>query len=370
MIETRSSSHERTERDASSDGPSDYEALIARINQLERQQRELQPQQPAPQLGTKKKSRKLTFGQPFSFDGSREDQKVITWISRVDTQIRMNAKALGEPLDDEEKLLIAESHLDEAPLRQYNVKVRQDGSFANYEAFAKWIREFYAPSDLLALYRQQYRRCRQRSEETVEQYYLRFTELVNKLDTPPEESWQVSDFVDGLQAEYAERLDRYDDISDYKTVTIKEIMTRLNRTARLAGKKGPQNRGSQGNTRGNPKPLEQRISSHSKPRFKSDKKKAPNEPLTAEQRRRLERLIQKGGGEFVGKDVRDHSEWWKMAREQDVCGSCAGKGHAARYCPLDKPKTNGNGKSDENGKSGTGGHLNAMVSGYSAARGN
>jgi len=47
----------------------------------------------------------------------------------------MNARAFGEPLEDENKIMIAESHLDETPLRQYNIKIEQDGRFTTYDAF-------------------------------------------------------------------------------------------------------------------------------------------------------------------------------------------------------------------------------------------
>lgn len=242
------------------DPAADLPLVLTRIQELEQQIEEQRPHQPMPSPA-ERKGRKLIFGQPFVFDGSRDDQKVITWLSKVDTQIRINDRAIGDPLEEEDKIMIAENHLDETPLRQYTIKIQQDGRFTTYDDFTKWIREFYAPSDLLGHYRQQYRRCRQQQDETVEAYYLRFTELVAKLDKPPELSWQVSDFVNGLQYEFSKDLQQYDDMSDFKKITLTEVLKRLSRSARLAGNKPK-------STNKNAKPFEQRINSNSKPNFK------------------------------------------------------------------------------------------------------
>ena len=51
---------------------------------------------------------------------------------------------------------------------------------------------------MLAKYRDEYRDIRQRDDESIECYQLRFTEFVNKLDKYIDESFQVSDFVHGL----------------------------------------------------------------------------------------------------------------------------------------------------------------------------
>ena len=130
----------------------DVDVLMARIDELERRERERHVYEPAPLLGTKK-GRKLTFGPPFAFDGSRDDQKVNIWLARIDTQIRMNAKAFGAELDDEEKLLLAEFHMEDTTIRQYHVRVQQEGPFVTYDDFVQWIRGFYGPSDLIAINR-------------------------------------------------------------------------------------------------------------------------------------------------------------------------------------------------------------------------
>src|SRR5436305_10754972 len=90
----------------------DLPLVLTRIQELEQQIEEQRPHQPMPSPA-ERKGRKLIFGQQFAFDGSRDDQKVITWLSKVDNQIRMNVRACGEPLEEDDKSMIAENHLDE-----------------------------------------------------------------------------------------------------------------------------------------------------------------------------------------------------------------------------------------------------------------
>ena len=316
-----------------------YEALLARIAELERQL----PQRPA------RTTTKFTAGKPFKFEGERNDQRVMLWLSEVDTQIKIQSRITGDVMEEVDKLLIAESFLEDRARRHYNAKVKQDGEFTTYEDFKTWMRKFYAPSDLIAKYRHAYRNCRQRADEGLEEYYLRFTEIVHRMDKTPEESLQVSDFVSGLQSIYAEKLGQFVDISDYENVTLTEVMERLTRTLRLAtmhtsGSK-IKSRTESSNQSG--KSHEHQVSSKSKRRFKKSDK--PTKSLTPEQKRRVERLMEKDGGEFVGKVIRDNPEWIKMSDEKHRCYNCAGRGHVARKCPIQKQ---------------AGDQLNAMIPDY------
>jgi len=125
------------------------DALHRRIAELEEQVRQAQLQQPGPDLGTKR-PRKLIMGPSFTFDGSRNETKVLAWLCKIDIQIRKNEKMREEPIDDKEMLLIIEEHLDDTPLRQYHLKIQQDGEFETYEKFIVWMRTFYVPLDSLA----------------------------------------------------------------------------------------------------------------------------------------------------------------------------------------------------------------------------
>src|SRR5438552_8780146 len=91
MVGTRSGRarrvREEPERSTSTSANDDvYQALMDRIEELERNQREAQPQTPAPNIGTKH-SRRLTRSMEFSFDGTvREGHECVHgspgWIWR------------------------------------------------------------------------------------------------------------------------------------------------------------------------------------------------------------------------------------------------------------------------------------------------
>src|SRR5579871_1902730 len=179
--------------------------VLARMAELEEQLRATKAQLPAPNIGTKRE-RKLELGQPFTFDGSHDDVKVNGFINKLGTVIRLNEKLRNTPLDDDDKLLIAEQHMEDTPLRQYYAEIAQEGAFKDYEAFVTWLRMFFVPPDILAKYRLDYRRIRQRDNETLDQYQLRFVELLNKLDEKPKPSFIVSDFVNTLRGDIAQHL--------------------------------------------------------------------------------------------------------------------------------------------------------------------
>ena len=108
-----------------------------------------------------------------------------------------------------------------------------------------------------------------------------------------------------------------------------------------------------------------RVSEQSKRRFKQQKddnnsKSDLDAPLTHEQKRHLEALIARGGGQFVGKNVFGNTEWFAMAKEKNVCATCAAHGHRQRDCSLTpKDKKKGRDKDISSGK----GQLNAMLPG-------
>jgi hypothetical protein len=175
------------------------------------------------------------------------------------------------------------------------------------------------------------------------------------LDEQPSKSYIVSDFVNGLRGDIGEHLAKYPELSDYKNVTIEQIVERLTRHELLATN----------NRSRSTKSLLNRVSEQSKRRFKQQKddnnsKSDLDAPLTHEQKRHLEALIARGGGQFVGKNVFGNTEWFAMAKEKNVCATCAAHGHRQRDCSLTpKDKKKGRDKDVSSGK----GQLNAMLPG-------
>jgi len=200
--------------------------LEARIAQLEART----VQQPAP------KAEKLPISKASKFDGSRDDQKVNLWLSEIDTMLKAHERQTGKEVKDEDKLIVAESHLDYTARRQYNIKVSRAGQFATYEAFKKWIKEYYAPPDVILSYRDKYETIKQDPNESIHHFHLRFTEIVDKLDEEPSQSWQASHFLNRLHHDTTRHLGSLCDIRDFKDITLDDIYQRIVRTIRLSGR--------------------------------------------------------------------------------------------------------------------------------------
>src|SRR5215471_5515431 len=175
----------------------------------------------------------------------------------MDVHLQVNAMSVGRELQESEKITIAISYLENTPQRQYDTKTTKDGPFATYEDFRSWIRQYYCPPDLLARYRYEYREIAQDDNESLHNYQLRFEELVNRLDERPSLSWQVSDFIVGLRRKFRDRLDKYDDMSDFKNVTVQQIVERIMRSMRLARPDNNHSNSHSSNSKEHkPKPLE------------------------------------------------------------------------------------------------------------------
>ena len=131
-VRTRSGRGKRTTTESENSDGMELEQLRVRIT-------EVAPQRPA--VG-----KKLPTGKPFMFAGTRDDQKIFTWLSRTKTQHQVSAIAMGIALTEEEKIIVAISYLDDVPRRQYDVRVGKNGEFDTYHAFEKWIKKNYVPT--------------------------------------------------------------------------------------------------------------------------------------------------------------------------------------------------------------------------------
>ena len=54
-------------------------------------------------------------------------------------EIRWNARGLGGPIAEEEKLILVEMHLSGTVIRQYDALVQKDGLFQTYVALTDWL---------------------------------------------------------------------------------------------------------------------------------------------------------------------------------------------------------------------------------------
>jgi hypothetical protein len=123
-------------------------------------------------------------------------------------------------------------------------------------------------------------------------------------------------------------------MSNFEKVTVEEVVQRVSRAVRTSRILSSS---SSHHSSTNSKSLEHRISTYSKPSFKSPKKhnnlKSNKKTLTPDERSRIETLIASNGGRFIGHSVL-RVEWNKMAVEKGLCKNCIAKGHIIRDCPL------------------------------------
>jgi len=160
--------------------------------------------------------------------------------------------------------------------------------------------------------------------------------------------------VFGLQPGYKRILAQYPDMSTFQDVTMEVIFERINRGIRMGQDpfSGSASGAGQRTSKSAEKSAEHRVSNNSKPDFKKQSKrerfKAKAKPLTEEQKRRAELLIQRGSGEFVGMELYENSNWWDIAKSKDVCARCAKSAHIAKDCALPNPRKKKSGKNHFN----------------------
>src|ERR1700734_3967962 len=106
------------------------------------------------------------FGaKPSNFNGTRDDQEVLFWLSQIDTYIEQQTGGLPITVPERPKILSAITFLDKSPRRAYNTKVKRDGEFLTYDAFKEWMTTFYATPDVANSARVKFENCKQNPDK-------------------------------------------------------------------------------------------------------------------------------------------------------------------------------------------------------------
>ena len=205
-----------------------YEQILARIKYLE----EHAPQQPTPQQPASIKQRNIRLSKHL-YDGVRDDNKILNWLSAMRAQFDVNEMNLGEPLKESDKVIVASASLIGNARQQYDAYVDRLGRFITYDSFALWIKDTFSPSDMVGKAMLDYCTIGQSASETLEQYYIRFINIVSRLKSLPGPAFQAHDFAAGLRREYSELLATYTDMSNYEDITLQVIVDRLYQQMRL-----------------------------------------------------------------------------------------------------------------------------------------
>jgi Retrotransposon gag protein len=168
-------------------------AEATRITDLERQIAELKHQP-----SSKPVSRK-----PDSFTDSRKNRSVQSWIKTMDDYFELNKNSLSTP---REILLMAASYLGDSAKRDYNSYVESKGEFESWTDMKKWLNDTYNPVDPINSACCNYFNCKQRNGETLDEFYRRFTDCKNMLDTPLPDTYVTYFFTLHLLLHYQEQI--------------------------------------------------------------------------------------------------------------------------------------------------------------------
>jgi hypothetical protein len=319
----------------------------ARIADLERQIAELR--HPATSSG------KPVGRKPDTFTGSRKNRAIQSWIKTMDDYFELNRNSLGTP---REVLLMAASYLGDSAKGDYNSYVESKGEFTSWTDMKKWLNDTYNPVDPINSARRNFFNCKQRNGETPDEFYRRFTDCKNMLDTPLPDTYVTYFFTLHLLWHYQEQIYTDNDFAKWDK-SLDDIVAKIKR-----GPPPPASQSSNLSVRisgGRPTDLADRITSeraNKRQKISNETKrhtpatggssggtlttgKYDETPLTDGQRKFLDQNIIKGGGIIVSDAVQNKADWIKEARQRNLCIKCAGSGHYRLQCPAIRRSTTG-----------------------------
>jgi hypothetical protein len=272
----------------------------------------------------------------------------------MDDYFELNRHSLGT---SREVLLMASSYLGDSAKGDYNSYVESKGEFTSWMDMKKWLNDTYNPVDPINSARRNFFNCKQRNGETPDEFYRRFTDCKNMLDTPLPETYVTYFFTQHLLWHYQEQISTDNDFAKWDK-SLDDIVAKIKR-----GPPPPASQINQSNLRNisasRSTNLADRITSeraNKRQKVSNDslaKRSGPGmmgsgtsteydeTPLTEGQRKFLDQNIGKGGGIIVSDAVQNKSEWIKEARQRSLCIKCAGAGHYKAHCPATRRSTTG-----------------------------
>jgi hypothetical protein len=164
--------------------------------------------------------------QPEKYNGSRKSRDVDVWLTQCENYFRLNPGIL-----EDAKVPHAVSWLDSTPMRYYTSHTAANGEINGWSAFKTWVVTTFAPVDEVNTFRDAFFSCSQRNNESPDDYFLRYREASQQLDTPLPETYVVYLFVKNLQPYYREKIRGDKEFADYK-VSLDEVVAKLKRVGR------------------------------------------------------------------------------------------------------------------------------------------
>ena len=214
----------------------------------------------------------------------------------------------------------------------------------------KWLKFHYATPDAVNTYRDRFFGCQQREGESIDDYFKRFREARNTLDTPLEEIYVVYLFIRHLLPGYRTEIRKDKNFATYKGITLDDVNDQLKRlSGNITSQLRHENYASgmtrfrqESHTNSNlPTQTNNNRQFSNKQRKTESSSRQPAQPapvpLSEGTARFVQDQVRRGGGNQFFDYVQKHPRWKAEATRMNLCYKCGSKLHHARNCKAPPP---------------------------------
>jgi hypothetical protein len=310
------------------------------------------------------KSKKIWVDKPDKFDGKIGDT-VENWLKGWELWFKHRENQDGK-VEERMKVETAMHSTVEKVKLALARHERENGEWADWESFKKDMKAKYTSTDSGFARYLKLKRIVQKDGETVESYYQRFDENIDRqkedevaIDEDGNSQRRIINnqynymFVDNLHPSIKSGFLRLPEARDFQKkdlYELRELATRVEESvSHFAGYLGNTAKStSKSNFDSN--------KSSKKFRTSRDTDEISREKLKSTERSFLTSSIAKGGGTYIYPNVQKKLDWIKWARKEKLCMKCAAKGHVGENCPVAKEA----GKASDS-RNGNKNSLHAMI---------
>ena len=298
------------------------------------------------------KKGKIWIDKPDKFDGKIGDA-VENWLKGWELWFKHREKQDGT-VEERTKIETAMQSTVEKVKLSLARHERDAGEWSDWASFKKYMTAKYMSTDSGFARYLKLKRITQRNGETVESYYQRFDENIDRQkeddggsnETTGNGHKKVNNqynylFVDNLHSSIKPAFLRLPEARDFQKrdlYEVRELATRVEESvSQITGFLGA----STNPTTPTSKPPK-------KFRKNRDTDEISREKLKHNERTFLTNNVAKGGGTYIFPNVQKKLEWIKWARKDKLCMKCAAKGHVGENCTV--AESSGKESNSRNGK--------------------
>jgi Retrotransposon gag protein len=260
---------------------------------------------------------------------------------------------------DSDKINLIRSYLVSDAGDEYDTRVSELGRFTTYKDLENWLTSHYATPDAVNTYRDRFFGCQQQEGESVDEYFKRFREARNTLDTPLAETYVVYFFIRHLLPRYRTEIRKDKNFATYKGITLDDVNDQLKRVnPNILSRSHPASHANPITTRfrqenhanspttnaSSTQPNDNREFSNKRRKTQSSaqpstqpKSNSNPAPLTESTVRFIQAQVHRGGGNQFFDYVQTHPRWQADAKRLNLCYKCGSRQHHALNCNAPEP---------------------------------